>query len=359
MSYLGPMVRCVRDISIVLDMWEHLATMGVVPSLYQEAEYRIYTLKKDVTDQLSFVFSYDQRTYVSIEVVIRDTSTGQEAVVISREIDTNLVLQLKFYMKLVVTGYSIVKTAQDMFDQFLKDGGYEEVFCECKNFAVNLLKGLGVEPSLIAETTRDTTEGTLSLAAIVGATSNPPPELSCAEGRCKMCDLECFVQCVRDYAALEEMWERISNLGFLPALDQLAQYKVYTLKKGFADHMSAVISYDKQTYVSIEVVIQDNGPKKESRVISRIISTEHVLKLEFYKDVAITGQGIIRAAKQVFEQFVQDGEYQKVFNNCQHYAINVLKALGVDNAPLEDGTKATLGTLGAGAIFLGLIAIRR
>ena len=173
---MSVLVRCVRDVSIVLDMWERLAKMGVLPSLYQEAEYRIYTLKKDLTDQLSFVFTYDQRTYVSIEVVIRDTSTGQEAVVISTEIDPKLVLQLKFYMKLAVTGYSIVKTAQDMFDQFLKDGGYEEVFCECKNFAVNLLKAHGVDPSLIAETTKDTTEGTLSLAAIVGATPNPPPE---------------------------------------------------------------------------------------------------------------------------------------------------------------------------------------
>eukprot|EP00795_Rhopilema_esculentum_P016478 gene16478-7894_t len=154
---------------------------------------------------------------------------------------------------------------------------------------------------------------------------------------------ECYVRCSTDFSTMQELWERLANFQAIPALNQEAEYKIYSLKKAFADHMSVVFSHDQKTYISIEVVIRDTRRGKETALISRIIKDEHVPKLEFYKAVVTTASTIVAKATKTFQRFVKAGEYKKVFNNCQHYAINLLEALGVDNAPFSDVAKATTG----------------
>ena len=149
--------------------------------------------------------------------------------------------------------------------------------------------------------------------------------------------------CSKHFYPIQELWERLANFQAIPALNQETEYKIYSLKKAFADHMSVVFSHDQKTYISIEVVIRDTSRGKETVLISRTIKEEHVPKLEFYKAVVTTASTIVEKAIETFQRFIKAGEYQKVFNNCQNYAINLLEDLGVDNAPFSDAAKATTG----------------
>ena len=168
--------------------------------------------------------------------------------------------------------------------------------------------------------------------------------------------------CSKDFYPMQEQWERLANIQAIPALNQETEYKIYSLKKAFADHMSVVFSHDQKTYISIEVVIRDTSRGKETVLISRAIKEEHVPKLvpklEFYKAVVTTASTIVEKAIETFQRFIKAGEYQKVFNNCQNYAINLLEDLGVDNAPFSDAAKATTGGILAvvGGLLLAMFA---
>eukprot|EP00112_Aurelia_sp_Birch-Aquarium-sp1_P012967 Seg2731.4 transcript_id=Seg2731.4/GoldUCD/mRNA.D3Y31 product="hypothetical protein" protein_id=Seg2731.4/GoldUCD/D3Y31 len=148
---------------------------------------------------------------------------------------------------------------------------------------------------------------------------------------------------------LREPWERLANIGELPGLEQQSRYKIYTLRsEKYAGHISVVFSHEDRRFIAISLNVEeksDAGPARAYPVTQILDSHKHAAKLVFCGELTSSANQILAFATQAMKQL---GDYNWLTNNCQDYANKFLKNLGIEDRPMTDVTK---GTIGAGSVL--------
>ena len=160
---------------------------------------------------------------------------------------------------------------------------------------------------------------------------------------------------------LEEYIEQITELGkkgLLPNLDETLCYKVYSIRRSeFGAHKSIVLTTDEEHFLTVELGFHEVNGRKHIYPVTKHLDSSYKEKMEYHGKIYEKGADLIGKAVSVMKQF---GSYFKFCNNCQDFCNMYLQAIGLAKAKsLTDPNKAILLMLGAGAIALMVIALKK
>ncbi|XP_078373742.1 uncharacterized protein LOC144657287 [Oculina patagonica] len=156
----------------------------------------------------------------------------------------------------------------------------------------------------------------------------------------------------------KEQLIELGKKGFLPKLDVMLKYKVYSIRGSeFGAHKSLVLTTNDTHFVTVELGFLNVNGKKHIYPVTRPISDKSAMaKMEYLGVIETTGQVLIGKAVAVMKKF---GSYFKLGNNCQDYCNMYAEAIGLKNAQkLTDGDKASITGLVADIVSVLFTVMR-
>jgi len=143
----------------------------------------------------------------------------------------------------------------------------------------------------------------------------------------------------------------------LPKLDEVRQYKVYSIKgSGFGVHKSIVLTADDEHFFTVELGFTKVDGVKHIYPVTRHLPKSSKPKMEKLGTIVAKGEDLIVKAVAVMKHF---GSYFKFCNNCQDYCNKYAAAIGLQGASsLTDSDKVALAGL-VGAILAFLVTVLR
>ena len=155
-----------------------------------------------------------------------------------------------------------------------------------------------------------------------------------------------------------EQLDELGKKGLLPKLDEVRQYKVYSIKgSGFGAHKSIVLTTDDEHFLTVELGFTEVDGVKHIYPVTRQLSKSSKPKMEELGTIVAKGEDLIVKAVAVMKHF---GSYFKFCNNCQDYCNKYAAAIGLEGArSLTDGDKVALAGLVGGILAILATVLRK
>ena len=125
-----------------------------------------------------------------------------------------------------------------------------------------------------------------------------------------------------------ECFEKLSQDGLIPRLDETADCRVYTITyQSSAPHVGVVFGYSYDVYVAFSLAVNSASVDSQRYFISaRVLDRDEIMSLRFCGNLSVSAREIIKTAIDT----------KKHATNCYYFGRMVLENLGIQNAAFVD-----------------------